>query len=189
MRVPTTLQPVARQMLVAAYVWQSAGRSNSKEGAAFAWKAWAAAAGHDPGVARRALQDLIALDLVRLEHFEGLTLEDAGVGVVERDALADEDLLARQLDLRQAVLKVLEQDRAAHQGHGSVKTQMIVGLVGERGGMVRFGLRVLRGAGLIEEGTGGAGGASTSNYPTYRISARGRDALARRPVAWPLSAS
>jgi hypothetical protein len=61
-----------------------------------------------------------------------------------------------------------------------VKTQMIVGLVGELGGMVRFGLRVLKGAGLIEEGMVGAVGGSTA---TYRISARGRDALAQRPVA------
>jgi len=105
------------------------------------------------------------------------------VELVERDALADEDLLARQFDLRQVVLKVLDQDRVAHPGHGTMKAQMIVGLVGELGGMVRFGLRVLKGAGLIEEGTGDG---PTS---TYRISAQGRDALAQRPVAWPLSAT
>jgi hypothetical protein len=173
---------MACQMLVAAYAWQSAERRGN-EGDPFAWKAWAEKAGNEATAARRALQDLVALGLVGLTDFEGLTLEDAGVEVVERDALADEDLLARQFDLRQVVLKVLNQDWIAHPGHGSVKAQMIVGLVGERGGMVRFGLRVLKGAGLIEEGTGG--GSSS----TYRISARGRDALARRPTAWPLSVS
>jgi hypothetical protein len=171
----------ARHMLVAAYAWQSAERSGN-EGDTFAWKVWAAKAGHDPDEARGALQDLIALGLVRLKDFEELTLETAGVELVERDALADEDLLARQFDLRQAILKVLDQDRVAHPGHGSVKLQMIVNLVGELGGMVRFGLRVMKGAGLIEEG---AEGVSTS---AYRISVLGRDALARRPLAWPLSA-
>jgi hypothetical protein len=177
---------LARQLLAAAYAEQLTDASMDVSGGGYAElnvKAWASGAGHGVEEADQALTELRERGLLRstsLSFAPDVRLETAGVEVVERDAMADPALIARQFDLRRDILQILDEEGSARPGSGSVPVPSIVSAVGDVRPAVLFALQVLKDTGLIEHGDRSA--------RTAQISLYGRDALARGLMAWPLSA-
>jgi hypothetical protein len=174
-----TLEPLAKEMLIAAYTRQFG------KGQQLDWQAWAEEAGRDRQAVARTLDQL--QDRYLLMAGGGrLTVLTSGAELVERGSLADARLLARQFNLRRSALNYLngcwaEQRRDERPEAGAIDALPIASAVGEPWGPVLKALVVLRDCSLVEHGTAG--------NSLFRISSRGRDALAMGQMAWPLSGS
>src|SRR5689334_7547726 len=135
-----SLIPLAREMLVAAYVRQFDG------GDRLDWRAWAEQVGRDQETTGQALDGLQDLYLVAAMGGR-IDVSTSGAEVVERSCPVDAvmaDLVGRQFALRRTILDTLNELLLREGTIGAMAADRIAGAVGETGGKgVRPALRVL----------------------------------------------
>jgi hypothetical protein len=176
------LVPLAREMLVAAYVRQFDG------GDRLDWRVWAEQASRDRETTGRALDGLQDLYLVAALGGR-IDVSTSGAEVVERSRPVDPavaDLVGRQFALRRKILDALNELLLREGTMGAMAPDRIASAVGAADGeCVQPALRVLCDYCLVTSGEVGR----RLDSPAYRIGAGGRDALAAERVLWPLSAA
>jgi hypothetical protein len=174
------IPPLAKTMLIVAYVRQFAGDEPLE------WRAWAEEGGHDRGEASRAQEDLRCRNLATPAGGGRLRVTTTGVELIERGALVDADLVGSQYDLRRRILRALEDRRAAETAGGGasepsrgLRAEQIAQAVEELVERVTPSLLVLRDRFLLQV---------VGDDPlSVRISQAGRSALPAVRQAWPLS--
>jgi hypothetical protein len=149
--------------------------------------------GSDRALVASAVTDLSGRNLAHPAGGGRLAVTTVGVERIERQGLADADLIARQFALRRKILGLLEARRVA--GEEGLPVDQIAAVIGESVERVTPSLLVLRDRFLLQveipsavrrEAEGAEGEAGVA--PRYRISETGRRALPASRQAWPLSA-
>jgi len=171
---------LARQMLIDAYtcLFETGEQTD--------WQAWGEAGGHDRVATRHAVEDLRGRNLARPVGGGRLTVTTVGVERVERQGLADADLVAGQFALRRKILRALEERRGG--GEEGLPADQIADALSESVARVMPSLWVLRDRFLLQAEIQTALQAEAAAPPTFRISETGRRALQAARQAWPLSA-